>query len=92
MRSRSPMVETVFREDVLSYTMVYRPEGPRRFRAAVKVIGLAKGVSVPTVAEARWATFLARQAVTPANDQEEHEARVHGEDKPEKAEHGEKLN
>ncbi|KAL1444423.1 hypothetical protein MTO96_006981 [Rhipicephalus appendiculatus] len=46
----------------------------------------AKGISVPTVAEGRWATLLARQAVTPA--QQGAEAKVHGEGKPEEAEHG----
>ncbi|KAH7944652.1 hypothetical protein HPB52_022978 [Rhipicephalus sanguineus] len=52
----------------------------------------AKGVSVPTVAEGRWATLLARQVVTPAQDKEELEAKLHDEDKQEEPEHGEKSN
>ncbi|KAL1471403.1 hypothetical protein MTO96_039949 [Rhipicephalus appendiculatus] len=51
----------------------------------------AKGVSVPTVAEGRWATLLARHAVTTAHEQKGLEAKVHGE-KPGEAEHGDKLN
>ncbi|KAL1445729.1 hypothetical protein MTO96_044864 [Rhipicephalus appendiculatus] len=50
---------------------------------------LNRGISVPTVAEGRWAALLARQAVTPA--QEGLEVKVHGECKLEKAEHGEQL-
>ncbi|KAL1480631.1 hypothetical protein MTO96_050864 [Rhipicephalus appendiculatus] len=51
----------------------------------------AKGVSVPTVAEGRWATLLARHAVKTAQEQKELEAKVHGE-KPGEAGHGDKLN
>ncbi|KAL1458833.1 hypothetical protein MTO96_027663, partial [Rhipicephalus appendiculatus] len=40
----------------------------------------------------RWATLLARQAVTPARDQGEHEEKVFGEGEPEEADNGEKLN
>ncbi|KAL1433939.1 hypothetical protein MTO96_012078 [Rhipicephalus appendiculatus] len=40
----------------------------------------------------RWTTLLARQAVTPARDQGEHEEKVLGEGEPEEADDGEKLN
>ncbi|KAL3216312.1 hypothetical protein MRX96_006496 [Rhipicephalus microplus] len=51
-----------------------------------------KGVSVPTLAEKRRAMHLARRAVTPAQNQEEVDAKAHGEVKPEEAEHGKELN
>ncbi|KAH7983940.1 hypothetical protein HPB52_015597 [Rhipicephalus sanguineus] len=66
--------------------------------ASTKVAGMAvahfeaKGVSVPTVAEGRWATLLARQVVPPAQDKEGLEAKLHDEDKQEEAEQGEKSN
>ncbi|KAH7976323.1 hypothetical protein HPB52_011905 [Rhipicephalus sanguineus] len=51
-----------------------------------------KGVSVPTVAEGRWATLLARQVVPPAQAKEELDAKLHDEDKQEEAEQGERSN
>ncbi|KAH7939084.1 hypothetical protein HPB52_005437 [Rhipicephalus sanguineus] len=66
----------------------------RTFSAALvsSKAATAKGVLVPTVAEGRWATLLARQVVPPAQDKQGLEAKLHDEDKQEEAEQGEKSN